>query len=102
MCYSDDILAYTKGEIYMKSKKFIIIIAILAVLVTLLSIRLIFDKKFDNFDEFIKTRENYEGGTEKFDKDFQGLVDWEKDYKVAHPNATDEEISQAFNAAWGK
>ena len=86
----------------MTSKKYRIIIVVLVVMVALLSVRLIFDSKFDDFDRFVNTRQNYEGGTEKFDKDFQGLVDWEKDYKKAHPDATDQEINQAFKDAWGK
>lgn len=86
----------------MTSKKYKLIIAVLVVVVALLSIRVIFDSKFDDFDRFVHTRQNYEGGTEKFDKDFQGLVDWEKDYKKAHPDATKQEIDQAFNDAWEK
>ena len=86
----------------MSSKKLKLIIAVLVVVVMLLSIRIIFDSKFDDFDRFIQTRQNYEGGTEKFDEDFQNLMDWEKDYKKEHPDATDEEIDQAFKNAWGK
>ena len=86
----------------MTSKKNKIIIAVLIVVVVLLSIRVIFDSKFDDFSNFIKTRDNYEGGTEKFDKDFQGLVEWEKEYKKTHPDATKEEIDEAFKKAWGK
>ena len=86
----------------MSSKNFKLIIAVLVVVVMLLSIRIIFDSKFDDFDRFIQTRQNYEGGTEKFDEDFQNLMDWEKDYKKEHPDATDEEIDQAFKNAWGK
>lgn len=86
----------------MTSKKYKLIIAVLVVIVILLSIRVIFDSKFDDFNRFINTRENYEGGTEKFDKDFQGLIDWEKDYRETHPNATDEDINKAFKKLWGK
>ena len=82
-----------------KTKIFIII---LIVVIALLSIRVIFDSKFDDFDKFIKTRETYEGGPEKFDEDFKGLVEWEKKYKEEHPNATKAEINKAFNEAWGK
>ena len=86
----------------MTSKKYKLIIAVLVVVVALLSIRVIFDSKFDDFDRFVNTRQNYEGGTEKFDNDFKGLVDWKDDYKKAHPNATDQEIDKAFKDAWGK
>ncbi len=86
----------------MTPKKYKIFIAILLVVVALLSVRVIFDSKFDDFDNFVQTRENYEGGTEKFDQDFQGMVNWEKEYKEAHPNATKKEMDQAFKDAWGK
>ena len=86
----------------MKKNKTKIFIFILIVVIALLSIRVIFDSKFDDFDNFIKTRETYEGGPEKFDEDFKGLVEWEKKYKEEHPNATKAEINKAFNEAWGK
>lgn len=86
----------------MKNKKYTIIIILLLVIITGLVVRVAFDYKFDDFDNFIKTRENYEGGPEKFDEDFKGLVEWEKKYKEAHPNATKAEINKAFNEAWGK
>lgn len=86
----------------MSSKKYKIIIAVLVLIIILLSIRVIFDSKFDDFDRFVKTRQNYEGGTDKFDKDFQGLMDWEKEYRQAHPDASDEDVDKAFKAAWGK
>jgi hypothetical protein len=37
--------------------------------------------------------------SEQFDENFQKMVEWEKEYKIEHPDATDEEISQAFNEA---
>lgn len=86
----------------MTNKKYKIIIIVLVVIIVLMSIRIIFDSKFDDFSRFIQTRENYEGGTEKFDKDFDGLVKWEKEYKKAHPDATKEEINQVFNDMWKK
>lgn len=86
----------------MKNKKSKIIIGILVIVIILLSIRVIFDSKFDDFSNFIRTRENYEGGVDKFDKDFEGLAQWEKDYKEKHPEATQEEIDEAFKKAWGK
>ncbi len=85
----------------MNSKYSKIIIAVLVILVILLSVRLIFDSKFDDFDKFIETRDNYEGGPEKFDEDFQELIQWEKDYRKEHPNATDKEVNEAFNKLWG-
>lgn len=36
-------------------------------------------------------------GCSKVDEDFQKMADWEKEYKLAHPDATDKEIDQAFN-----
>lgn len=86
----------------MTTKKYKIIIIILLVVVALLSVRVIFDSKFDDFSNFIQNRENYEGGPEKFDEDFQGLVKWEKEYREKHPNATKKEINEAFKKAWGK
>ena len=86
----------------MKSKRNMWIIIVLVVVVVILGIRVVFDSKFDDFDNYIESRENYEGGTEKFDEDFQNLVDWEKAYREEHPDATDEEINQAFKDAWGK
>lgn len=86
----------------MTSKKYKIIIAILLLVVVLLSIRVIFDSKFDDFDRFIKARQNYEGATEQFDENFQGLIDWIDDYKESHPDASEEEINQAFKEAWEK
>lgn len=35
--------------------------------------------------------------SEQFDENFQKMVEWEKEYKIEHPDATDEEISQAFD-----
>ena len=86
----------------MKSKYTKIIVVILVIVVILLTLRVVFDSKFDDFNRFVETRQNYEGGTEKFDQDFQGLIDWEKNYKIEHPNATDQEINKAFKEAWGK
>lgn len=86
----------------MKSKYSKIIIAVLVIAVIVLGIRVVFDSKFDDFNRFVQTRQNYQGGTEKFDQDFQGLIVWEKNYKLEHPNATNEEINKAFKDAWGK
>lgn len=61
----------------MTPKKYKLIIAGLVLLVILLSVRVIFDSKFDDFDRYIEKRENYKGGTEQFDEDFHRLVDWE-------------------------
>ena len=86
----------------MSSKKQKKIIADIVLIIILLSIRVIFDSTFDEFDQLVTTRQNYEGGTDKFDKDFQGLMDWEKEYRQAHPDASDEDVDKAFKAAWGK
>ena len=85
----------------MTSKHYKIIIGVLIIAVSLLLVRVVFDSKFDEFDNFINTRENYEGGPEKFDEDFQGLIEWEKKYKEEHPNATKADIDKAFKEAWG-
>ena len=29
-------------------------------------------------------------------------IDWEKGYRKSHPNASDEEVNEAFKKAWGK
>ncbi|NLY36831.1 MAG: hypothetical protein GX046_06305 [Tissierellia bacterium] len=89
-----------KGKSKMTSKTSRIVIVTLLVLVVLLSLRVVFDSKFDDFDKFVKTRENYEGGPEKFDEDFQGLIQWEKEYRATHPNATDKEVNEAFKKLW--
>ncbi len=86
----------------MKPTTYKIIIGILVVLLSLLTIRVVFDEKFDNFNNFIETRENYEGGPEKFDEDFKGLVEWEKQFRKDNPNATDADVNKAFKKAWGK
>ena len=86
----------------MTSKYTKIIISVLVIAVILLSLRVIFDTKIDDFNRFAQTRQTYEGGTEKFDNDFQGLIDWEKNYKIEHPEATKQEIDKAFKEAWGK
>lgn len=84
----------------MKNKGPKIIIIVLVLIVAVLVFRVVFDDKFDDFDNFIETRENYEGGPEKFDEDFQGLVDWEKKYREEHPDATKKDINKAFKEAW--
>ncbi len=86
----------------MTSKKSKVIIIVFVVIVALLSLRVIFDSKFDDFTRFIQTRDSYEGGTDKFDEDFQGLIDWEEQYKKDHPDATKADIDKAFKEAWGK
>ena len=38
-----------------------------------------------------------DNGVEQSDQDFQNLIKWENEYKLAHPDATKEEIDQAWN-----
>ncbi len=68
----------------------------------LIAIRVIFDKKFDDFDRFVVERENYKDGPEAYDKNLKALGEWVDKYKREHPGATDADASAAFNAAWNK
>ncbi len=99
----------------MKSNKSKIIIGILVVVVVLLSIRVIFDSKFDKFGKDLESldqwKQNYlkehpDATDAEVDKAFEegmdGLVKWKADYLKEHPGATDEEIDEAFKRAWGK
>ncbi len=99
----------------MKSNKSKIIIGILVVVVVLLSIRVIFDSKFDKFGEDLENlaqwKTNYlekhpnatdEEIDQAFEEGMDGLVKWKADYLKEHPGATDEEIDEAFKRAWGK
>ena len=99
----------------MKSNKSKIIIGILVLFVVLLSVRVIFDSKFDKFGSDLenlskwKTEylEKHPGASdEEMDKAFadgmDGLTKWKADYLKKHPGATDAEIDEAFNKAWGK
>lgn len=79
-----------------------ILIITLSIVVALLALRLIFDKKIDNFSRYIEERENYEEGPEAFDKNLKALNEWIKNYKVENPGSSDQDASDAFDAAWGK
>lgn len=68
----------------------------------LLAIRVVFDKKIDNFSNYIQERENYQDGPEAYDKNLEALGNWVKEYKENNPGATDEDASKAFEAAWKK
>ncbi len=83
-----------------KMKK-ILIILLIGVAVLLL-LRVVFHKKFDDFNRFVKERENYKDGPEAYDRNLNALGEWVKKYKQQHPGATDEDVSAAFNAAWKK
>ena len=99
----------------MKSNKNKIIIGVLIVVIVLLSIRVVFDSKFDKFgqdlDNLAKWKTDYlekhpnatdEEIDQAFEEGIDGLVKWKADYLKEHPDATDEEIDEAFKKAWGK
>lgn len=99
----------------MKSNKSKIVISVLILVVVLLSLRLIFDSKFDkiasDLESLGKWKSDYleihpDATDEEVDKAFNegidGLVKWKEDYLKKHPGATDEEINEAFNKAWEK
>lgn len=77
-----------------------ILIITLAIITILLIIRVVFDKKFDNFSRYVEERENYQDGPEAYDKNLEALGEWIEKYKQEHPGATDEDVSAAFEAAW--
>lgn len=65
-----------------------------------LAVRVIFDKKFDDFDRMVEARNNAED-PEEFDRNFAEMAEWLEQYKRDNPGATDEDASAAFDAAWG-
>ncbi len=77
-----------------------VLFIVLAVVVVLLTIRVVFDKKFDDFNRFAKERESYKDGPEAYDKNLKALGEWMEKYKQEHPGATDQDASAAFDAAW--
>lgn len=79
-----------------------ILLIILALVIILLTLRVVFDKKFDDFSRYVKERENYQDGPEAYDKNLEALGDWVKQYKEDNPGASDEDASKAFEAAWKK
>ncbi len=74
----------------------------LSIIVFLLAIRIIFDKKFDDFSRFVHERENYKDGPAAYDKNLKALDEWVQKYKKDNPGASDEDASAAFNALWNK
>ena len=99
----------------MKSNKSKIIIGVLVVVVVLLSIRVVFDSKFDKFGEDLENLgqwkadylEKHPNATDEeidqaFKEGIDGLDKWKADYLKEHPDATDEEIDEAFKKAWEK
>ena len=65
--------------------------------VALLGLRVIFDEKFDNFDDYATAREQAED-KDKFDRDFEAMAEWLEQYKKDNPGATDAEAGAAFEA----
>lgn len=65
-----------------------------------LAVRVIFDKKFDDFDRMVEARNNAED-PEEFDRNFAAMAAWLERYKRDNPGATDKDASAAFDAAWG-
>lgn len=95
----------------MKSKKNVLIMAVLLIVVAVLLVRVIFDKNFDDLKNLAEWQKNYkienpdateEEMDEAFKEGMKGLEEWVNNYKIEHPDATDEEIDQAFKDAWGK
>ena len=65
-----------------------------------MGIRVVFDKKFDEFNGFVEECENYKDGPEAYEKDLKAFGEMLIKYKREHPGATGEDASVAFNAAW--
>ncbi len=84
----------------MKNKTKNILLIVLGLAVILLGARILLDDKFDNFNRYIEERENYEGGTEAYDENLKALDKWVEEYKKNNPEASDEEVSKAFNDLW--
>lgn len=94
----------------MKSKKTKILVVVLVVIIALLTIRVVFDSKFDDFQNMVQWQKDYkiehpEATKDEIDQAFKdsmkGIEEWIEKYKVEHPDATDAEINRAFNEAWG-
>lgn len=77
-----------------------ILLVVLIGVAILLAVRVIFDKKFDDFSRYVEERDNYKDGPEEYDKNLKALGEWVEKYKQEHLGATDEDASAAFNAAW--
>lgn len=91
-------------------KKYKVLIVILVIIIAILTFRVVFDSKFDDFDKLVKWEEEYkianpDATKEEIDKafkdGFKGLEEWTTNYKKDNPDATDAEIEQAFKEAWG-
>lgn len=92
------------------AKKHKILIIILVVIIAILTFRVVFDSKFDDLDNLIQWEKEYkianpdatkEEIDNAFKEGFKGLEKWTENYKKDHPDATDAEIDQAFKEAWG-
>lgn len=92
------------------NKKYKIFVIVLLTIIALLTFRIAFDSKFKDFDNLVQWEKDYklanpDASKEEIDKafsdGFKGLEKWTNDYKKEHPNATDKEINEAFKKAWG-
>ncbi len=84
----------------MNNKTKNIFIGIISVVAILLLLRVVFDQKFDDFDKYVEDRENYEGGTEEYDKNLKALGDWIENYQKEHPGSTEKDAEKAWEEAW--
>lgn len=91
------------------AKKYKFLIIVLVIIIVLLTFRIVFDSKFKDLDNLIQWEKDYkianpDASKEEIDKafkdGFKGLEKWINEYKKDHPNATDEEIDRAFKDAW--
>lgn len=94
----------------MRSKKSIVLVIVLVVIIALLTIRVVFDSKFDDFNNMVQWQKDYkiehpdasiDEINQAFNNAMKGLEEWRENYKIEHPDATDAEIEKAFNEAWG-
>ncbi len=69
------------------------------IILCLLTLRVVFDKQIDDFSRYLELRENYRGDKKEFDRNFKAMAEWTEDYKRDNPDATDEEVSEAFRKA---
>lgn len=93
-----------------------ILMAVLIIVVVFLLARfVVFKAQFDKWGEGLKKidswQENYkathpnatkEDMSEAFDKGISNLKEWQETYKSDHPGATDAEVDTAFKAQWGQ
>ena len=84
------------------NKRSIIVGVIILWLIILgLSLRIIFDEKFDNFNKMIQARENAEN-KEEFDRNFEKMWKWFDEYKTNNPWSTTEDAEAAWKDIRGK